>query len=101
MVVVVSEGGKERSLEQRGNEIETFLKTGFAVCLADVRGTGETAPDTRRGPSSAEVSLSATELMLGDTLLGARFERCADGLSLPFGPTGYFVQPPSGSPKCA
>jgi hypothetical protein len=38
------------------------------------RLSGETAPDTRRGPSSAEVSLSATELMLGNTLLGARLK---------------------------
>jgi len=74
LVVVVSEGGKQRTLAQRGSEIETLLKSGVAVCLADVRGTGETAPDTRRGPSSAEVSLSATELMLGNTLLGARLK---------------------------
>ncbi len=74
LVVVVSESGKQRTLAQHGSEIETLLKGGFAVCLADVRGTGETAPDTRRGPSSAEVSLSATELMLGNTLLGARLK---------------------------
>lgn len=74
VVVVVAEGGKERILEQRGSEIETLLKGGIAVCLPDVRGTGETAPDTRRGPSSAGVSLSATELMLGNTLLGARLK---------------------------
>src|SRR4029077_8303596 len=74
VVVAVSEGGKQRMLEQRESEIETLLKGGVAICLADVRGTGETAPDTRRGPSSAEVSLSATELMLGNTLLGARLK---------------------------
>lgn len=74
VVVAVSEGGKERLLGLRGGEIETLLKGGFAVCLPDVRGTGETAPDYRRGPSSAEVSLSATELMLGNTLLGARLK---------------------------
>lgn len=72
VVVIVSEGGKERILAQRGSEIETLLRGGIAVCLPDVRATGETAPDTRHGPSSATVSLSATELMLGNTLLGAR-----------------------------
>jgi hypothetical protein len=74
VVVVVSEGGKQRALEHRGSEIETLLKGGLTVCLVDVRGTGETAPDNRRGPSSAEVSLSATELMLGNTMLGARLK---------------------------
>jgi cephalosporin-C deacetylase-like acetyl esterase len=74
LVVVVSEGGKERTLAQHASEIDALLKGGFVICLPDVRGTGETAPDTRRGPSSAEVSLSATELMLGNTLLGARLK---------------------------
>ena len=44
------------------------------MCLPDVRGTGETAPDFRRGTSSGEVSLAAAELMLGNTLLGARLK---------------------------
>lgn len=74
VVVIVSEGGKERILSERRSEIDTLLKSGIAVCLPDVRGTGETSPDTRHGPSSAEVSLSSTELMLGNTLLGARLK---------------------------
>jgi hypothetical protein len=74
VVVVVSQGGKERILGQHGSQIEMLLKGGVAVCLPDVRGTGETASDTRRGPSSAETSLAATELMLGNTLLGARLK---------------------------
>ncbi len=74
VAVIVSEGGKERILSQRVSEIETLLKNGVAVCVPDVRGTGETAPDTRHGPSSATVSVSATELMLGNTLLGARLK---------------------------
>ena len=73
-VVIVSEGGKERILTDRRNEIDALLKSGIAVCLPDVRGSGETSPDTRHGPSSAEVSLSSTELMLGNTLLGARLK---------------------------
>jgi hypothetical protein len=74
VAVIVSEGGKERILAQRDGEIQTLLKNGVAVCLPDVRGTGETAPDTRHGPSSATVSVSSTELMLGNTLLGARMK---------------------------
>ncbi len=74
VVVAVSEGGKEGFFDYRSKEIEGLLKSGIAVCLPDLRGTGETAPDFRRGPSSSEVSLAATELMLGNTLLGARLK---------------------------
>ncbi len=74
VVVAISEGGKEGFFDYRSREIEALLKSGIAVCLPDLRGTGETAPDFRRGPSSSEVSLAATELMLGNTLLGARLK---------------------------
>jgi hypothetical protein len=74
IVIVVSQGGKERLLEDNAAEIEELLKRGLAVCLPDVRGVGETSPDTRRGPSSAEISLAATELMIGNSLLGARLK---------------------------
>ena len=74
VVTAVSEGGKERILQLRTSEIEALLKAGIAVCLPDVRGTGETSPDTRHGPNSEEVSLATTEFMLGGTLLGARLK---------------------------
>jgi cephalosporin-C deacetylase-like acetyl esterase len=74
VVVAVSEGGKQSVLSLRRPEIEALLSRGVAVCLADLRGTGETAPDTRRGPGSAGITLSATELMLGNTLAGARLK---------------------------
>ena len=74
VVVGVSQGGKERLLADRGAEIEDLLQRGIAVCLPDVRGVGETAPDTRRGPSSAEVTLAGTELMMGNSLLGSRLK---------------------------
>ncbi len=74
VVVALSESGKEGFFDHRSSEIEALLKSGMAVCLPDLRGTGETSPDPRRGPASAEVSLAATELMLGNTLLGARLK---------------------------
>ena len=73
-VVAVSEGGKESFLKHHSGEIENLLKAGVAVCLPDVRGTGETSPDSGRGPDSEEITLAATELMLGNTLLGARLK---------------------------
>jgi hypothetical protein len=74
VVVTVGEGGKERILAEHGEEIEALLKSGVSVCLPDVRGTGETLPEERRSLMSEERSPSATELMLGDTMLGARLK---------------------------
>jgi dienelactone hydrolase len=73
-VVAVSEGGKERFLAERTAEITDLLKAGVAVCLPDVRGTGETTSEMRRGLNSEEESAAATEFMLGETLLGARLK---------------------------
>jgi dienelactone hydrolase len=74
VTIAVAEGGKDRFLAHREAEIRGLLKAGIAICLVDVRGTGETAPDFRRHPSSAGIALASTELMLGQTLLGARLK---------------------------
>ncbi|HUQ92280.1 MAG TPA: acetylxylan esterase [Bryobacteraceae bacterium] len=74
LVMAFAEGGKERFLAHRGSELQKLLRAGIAVCLVDVRGTGETSPDARRHPSSAGISLAATELMLGNTMTGARLK---------------------------
>ncbi|MGH9326397.1 MAG: hypothetical protein ACRD2B_06895, partial [Terriglobia bacterium] len=62
VVVAVSEGGKGLFLARRSAEVEALLKGGVAVCLPDVRGTGET------GPSAAD----NTDLALGEPMLGER-----------------------------
>jgi hypothetical protein len=62
VAVAVAEGGKDLFLAKRSEQIEALLKGGVAVCLIDVRGTGET------GPSAA----ANTALVLGETLLGER-----------------------------
>ena len=72
VVVALSHAGKEGLVRDRYADIAKLLRSGVTVCLPDVRGIGETAPDQRRGPSSAEVSQHATELMLGSSLLGRR-----------------------------
>lgn len=74
VVVAVSRAGKEGFWHEHHAEITELLRGGIAVCLPDLRGTGESAPDMRRGPSSAEVASGATELMLGNSLLGARLK---------------------------
>ena len=72
LVVMVAQGGKAGFLKQRGDAIEAFLKAGVAVCLVDVRGTGETQPGTSAGRGSSRTSVSQTNLILGQPVLGAQ-----------------------------
>ena len=62
VVVAVAEGGKDLFLAERSPEIQSLLKGGSAVCLPDLRGTGETSPDFRRDPDSTE-SIHANTLL--------------------------------------
>ncbi len=71
-VVAVAQGGKQEFLKKRSSDIAALLKGGVAVCLPDLRGTGETRPGDGRGRGSESTSIAATELMLGRSLLGLR-----------------------------
>lgn len=73
VVVAFSQGGKQALMRMRADEIANLLQGGVAVCLPDVRGTGETRPaGDSRGRTSSSTSISSSELMLGQTMLGAR-----------------------------
>lgn len=72
VVVAVSQHGKQAFLRQRGETIAELLASGVAICLPDLRGTGETSPGEERDRRSAATSLSSSELMLGQSLLGGR-----------------------------
>jgi len=74
VVVGIAEGGKELFLTKRSQEIEGMLKRGVAVCLPDVRGSGETSPDSRRDPENDENMQAVNEEMLGETLVGRRLK---------------------------
>jgi hypothetical protein len=74
VVVAVAEGGKDLFLSERSGEIELLLKGGTAVCLPDLRGTGETSADLRHDPDSTEGIDANTVLTLGDTLVGLRLK---------------------------
>jgi dienelactone hydrolase len=71
LIVALCQEGKEQLLKQRADLIAALLRGGAAVCLLDVRGTGETSPGGR-GRQSAATSISSTELILGQTLIGSR-----------------------------
>ena len=72
VVLALGQGGKAAFLARRSAALSAVLKQGVAVCLADVRGAGETANAGARGSSSA--AFAATELMLGETALGGRLK---------------------------
>jgi len=72
VVMLVGQAGKKRFLQARSAEIARLVEGGAAVCLPDLRGIGETRAGSDRGRYSADTSRSATELMLGGTMLGAR-----------------------------
>lgn len=72
-VVTVSQAGKQAFLRERADDIAALLKGGTAVCLCDLRGCGETRlSDGDASRTSERTSVSASEWMLGGTLLGAR-----------------------------
>src|SRR5690606_1015926 len=71
VVLVLTQGGKEGFLRERTSLLARLLETS-AVCLIDVRGTGETRAGRDRGRRSEATSLAASELMLGEPLLAGR-----------------------------
>jgi dienelactone hydrolase len=72
VVVAVAQAGKQKLLRERAAEVAALLESGQAVCLPDVRGSGETSPGSDRGRRSSATGLSSSELMLGGTTLGAQ-----------------------------
>ncbi len=71
-VVAIAEGGKAGFLRHRAEEVAALLAGGAAVCLPDVRGTGETRPEGSRERWGALTSQASARLMLGGTTVGAR-----------------------------
>jgi dienelactone hydrolase len=72
VVVAFAQQGKQEFLKKHAEAIAELLAAGVMVCLPDLRGSGETRPGDGRGRQSAASSISASELMLGQTLVGSR-----------------------------
>ncbi len=72
LVIAVSRSGKESFLQHRTSDLNKLVNSGVAVCLPDVRGTGETGANHSRHFRGTDSALSSTELMLGGTMVGAR-----------------------------
>jgi dienelactone hydrolase len=71
VVILIAQQGKAEILRQRAKIIARLLQD-HAVCLVDLRGTGESRAGSDRGRRSEATALAATALMLGDTLVGQR-----------------------------
>lgn len=74
VVVVVAQAGKQKLLRERSEGIAQLLEAGVAVCLPDLRGTGETRSGDYRGRRSSDTGLSSSQLMLGPSMLGGRLK---------------------------
>lgn len=72
LVIGLAQGGKQEFLKRRAAEVAALLKGGAAVCLPDLRGTGETRAGDGRGRGSECTSVASSEFMLGRTLVGLR-----------------------------
>jgi dienelactone hydrolase len=72
VVIGLAQEGKAGFLKHRAELIAELLSGDVAVCLPDMRGTGETRLGLARGRTSEDTSLSSSELMLGETMVGAR-----------------------------
>lgn len=72
VVVGLAQQGKQEFLRQNAELVAELLVAGIAICLPDLRGTGETSPGEARDRRSTATSISSSELMLGQTLLGGR-----------------------------
>jgi len=72
VVLCVAQQGKNFFLAKRAMEVADLLTHGVAVCVVDVRGTGETVPEGDRNWYSSVVEAASCDLVLGQTLLGSQ-----------------------------
>jgi len=72
IVVAIAKQGKAGFLKNRADELAALLARGIAVCLPDVRSTGETDANGEPGRHRKTVGPSSTYMMLGETLTGLR-----------------------------
>jgi cephalosporin-C deacetylase-like acetyl esterase len=71
VVIGICQQGKAELLKGRAEMAASLLGTGVAVCLPDARGTGESSSGSRDRRSTT-TAIAASELMLGQTLVGLR-----------------------------
>ena len=70
VVLAIRTSGRVKQLRQQSSELARLIAAGHAVCLCDVRGSGD--GQAARGRTSAATSLSSSLLMLGDPLVAGQ-----------------------------
>ncbi len=66
VVLAIAQAGKSRLVSARASDYARLLANGVAICLPDVRGTGETSTGSGRGRTSAATSYASSFLMHGE-----------------------------------
>lgn len=72
VVLVSSHVGKRNLLQRNAAEYAGLLRAGFAICLPDARGIGESSVGAGRGRNSPATDVSASLLMLRDPLIAGQ-----------------------------
>ena len=72
VVVMVAQAGRAAFARDRADAIGVLSEAGIAVCLVDVRGTGESQVGTSADRGSSRTSISQTNRMLGQPVLGSQ-----------------------------
>jgi len=72
VVIGLAQSGKAGFLSHRADDIAKLLAEGIAVCLPDLRGTGETKAGGSRGRSGTDTGRSTVTELFNETVLGGR-----------------------------
>jgi dienelactone hydrolase len=72
IVLAVAQSGKAGFLENRPALLAELIRGGAAVCLPDLRGTGETNSGSSRGRTSGDTDRSVNVQLHDQTMLGQR-----------------------------
>ena len=72
VIIGVASDGIRGLLNRRRDALAKALESNFVLVLTDVRGTGASSPGSDRGQQGAATSHSATQWMLGETILAGQ-----------------------------
>ena len=71
-VIGIAQRGKDGFLKERTKKVSDLIEKGSIIFLPDIRYTGENCSFVSRDRQSESTSISATEWMLGQTILGSQ-----------------------------
>ncbi len=72
VVLIVQTVGTATYMRTHAIELAHLVRAGHAVCMCDMRGTGDSRSASNRGRTSSATSISSSLLMLGDPLIAGQ-----------------------------